>query len=83
MKGKRHSTEEKIRTLREVDGGKPIREVCQERNISEATLGNASVARKSQCNSAVKDFQGLLGIAGRVLRFETGDEVMGGESRFR
>jgi putative transposase len=37
MKGKRHTTEEKIRALREADGGKPIREVCQERNISEAT----------------------------------------------
>jgi len=37
MKGKRHSTEEKIRMLREVDGGKPIREECQEKNISEAT----------------------------------------------
>lgn len=37
MKGKRHTTEEKIRTLRDVDGGRPIREVCQEKNISEAT----------------------------------------------
>jgi putative transposase len=37
MKGKRHTTEEKIRALREADGGKPIREVCQEKNISEAT----------------------------------------------
>ena len=37
MKGKRHTTEDKIRALREADGGKPIREVCQERNISEAT----------------------------------------------
>ncbi len=37
MKGKRHTTEEKIRTLRDVDGGRPIREVWQEKNISEAT----------------------------------------------
>ena len=37
MKGKRYATEEKIRALREVDGGKPIREMCQEKNISEAT----------------------------------------------
>jgi len=37
MKGKRHTTEEEIRALREADGGKPIREVCQERNLSEAT----------------------------------------------
>jgi putative transposase len=37
MKGKKHTTEEKIRLLREVDGGGSIREVCQEKNISEAT----------------------------------------------
>ena len=37
MKGQRHTTEEKIRALREADGGRPIREVCQERNTSEAT----------------------------------------------
>ena len=37
MKGKRHTTEEKIRALREADEGRAIREVCQERNISEAT----------------------------------------------
>ena len=37
MKGKRHTTEEKIRLLREVDSGRSIREVCQEKNISEAT----------------------------------------------
>jgi putative transposase len=37
MKGKRHTTEENIRTLREVDGGRSVREVCQEKNLSEAT----------------------------------------------
>ena len=37
MKGRRHTTEEKIRILREVDGGRTIREACQEKNISEAT----------------------------------------------
>ena len=37
MKGRRHTTEEKIRMLREVDGGRSIREVCQEKNLSEAT----------------------------------------------
>ena len=38
MKGKRYTTEDKIRILREVDGGKDVREVCQERNISEQTF---------------------------------------------
>lgn len=38
MKGKRHTTEEKIRILREADSGKNILEVCKERNISEVTF---------------------------------------------
>ena len=38
MKGKRHTTEEKIRILREADSGKNIIEVCKERNISEVTF---------------------------------------------
>lgn len=37
MRGKRYTREEKIRILREVDGGRSDREVCQEKNISEAT----------------------------------------------
>jgi putative transposase len=35
MKGQRHTTEEKIRILREADSGKNIIEVCKDRNISE------------------------------------------------
>jgi len=38
MKGKRHTTEEKIRTLREADSGRNIKEVCKDRNISEVTF---------------------------------------------
>lgn len=38
MKGKRHTTEEKIRILREADGGRGINEVCKDRNISEVTF---------------------------------------------
>ena len=37
MKGKRSSTEEKIRILRDVDAGKSIVEVCREKNISDVT----------------------------------------------
>ena len=37
MKGKRYTTEDKIRILRESDGGKSVAEVCRERNISEQT----------------------------------------------
>jgi putative transposase len=37
MKGKRYTTEDKIRILREGDGGRAIAEVCRERNISEQT----------------------------------------------
>ena len=38
MKGKRYTTEDKIRILREADGGRRIVEVCKERNISEVTF---------------------------------------------
>ena len=37
MKGKRFSTEEKVRILREVDAGKSIVDVCREKNISDVT----------------------------------------------
>lgn len=38
MKGKRYTTEEKIRILREVDKGKAITEVCREHNLSQVTF---------------------------------------------
>jgi putative transposase len=38
MKGKRFTTEDKVRILREADRGKSIVEVCQEHNISEVTF---------------------------------------------
>jgi putative transposase len=38
MKGKRYTTEDKIRILREVDCGKTVQEVCREKNIAEQTF---------------------------------------------
>ena len=38
MKGKRYTTEDKIRVLREADRGKSILEVCREHNISEVSF---------------------------------------------
>jgi putative transposase len=38
MKGKRYTTEEKIRILREADTGKSILEVCREHNISDVSF---------------------------------------------
>jgi len=38
MKGKRFSVEERIRILRQADGGRSILEVCKEHNISEVTF---------------------------------------------
>ena len=38
MKGKRYTTEEKIRMLRQVDKGKKILEVCRGNNISEQSF---------------------------------------------
>jgi putative transposase len=39
MKGKRYSTEEKVRILREADAGdKSIVDICREKNISDVTF---------------------------------------------
>ena len=38
MKGKKYSTEDKIRILRQADGGRSILEMCREANISEVTF---------------------------------------------
>jgi putative transposase len=38
MKGKRYTTEEKIRILREADSGNGIVEVCRDHNISEVSF---------------------------------------------
>jgi putative transposase len=38
MKGKRYTTEDQIRILREVDGGQTVQEVCREKNIAEQTV---------------------------------------------
>ena len=38
MKGKKYTTEDKIRILREGDSGKAITEVCREHNISEVSF---------------------------------------------
>ena len=38
MKGKRYTTEEKIRILRDSDKGKAITEVCREHNVSQVTF---------------------------------------------
>ena len=37
MKGKRYSTEEKVRILRDADGGKSIVDICREKIISDVT----------------------------------------------
>jgi putative transposase len=38
MKGKRYTTEEKIRLLREADKDLAITEVCREQNVSQVTF---------------------------------------------
>jgi hypothetical protein len=43
MKGKRYTTEDKIRILREADGGKAILEAHRERNIPEVSFCPPSV----------------------------------------
>ena len=38
MKGKKYTTEHKMRILQESDGGKTVKEICRERNIAEQTF---------------------------------------------
>jgi len=38
MKGKRYTTEDKVRILREADSGKTIQEICREHNLSEVSF---------------------------------------------
>ena len=38
MKGKRYSTEDKIRILRQADAGQSIVEVCREHNLSQVSF---------------------------------------------
>jgi putative transposase len=38
MKGKKYTTEEKIRILRQADAGESIVEVCREHNLSEVSF---------------------------------------------
>jgi len=38
MKGKRHSTEDNIRILRQADAGQSIVEVCREHNLSQVSF---------------------------------------------
>lgn len=38
MKGKRYSTEDKIRILRQADAGQSIMEVCKEHNLSQVSF---------------------------------------------
>ena len=38
MKGKKYTTEDKIRILRQADSGNTITEVCREQNISEVAF---------------------------------------------
>ena len=55
MEGKRHTTEDKIRILRDADRGKTILEVCREHNISEV-----SFHRWKRQNGHVESFHGSL-----------------------
>jgi len=38
MKGKKYTTEEKIRILRQADGGESIAEVCREHNLTQVSF---------------------------------------------
>ena len=66
MKGKRYTTEEKIRMLRQADKGKTILEVCRENNISEQTfhrwkreLGMIDVNQAKRMKNSLRKNAGL------------------------
>lgn len=78
MKGKRYSTEQKIRILRAADAGKPIIDVCREAGISEQSfhrwkreLGMLEVDQAKQ----LKDLQKENARLKRMLA----DEILGKE----
>ena len=49
MKGKRYTTEEKIRILREADSGKVIKEVRHEHNLSEVSSDTRAESGAADC----------------------------------
>ncbi len=51
IKGNGHTTEEKIRVLREADGVKPILELCPERNIAASWTRGFSILAWSRDNT--------------------------------
>jgi putative transposase len=88
MKGKRFSTEEKIRMLREADTGKSIVELCRDKNISEATfhrwkrefgMMDINEARRlkelEKENTELKKMLADALLANRVLRYVNGKKL--------
>lgn len=84
MRGKRHTTEERIRILRKADGGKTILDVCREHNISEQTFhrwkrefGMMEVSQAKRLKELEKENARLKKIvADQVLGMEILQEVL-------
>ena len=85
MKGKRYTTEEKIRMLRQADKGKTILEVCRENNISEQTfhrwkreLGMIDVNQAKRMKELEKENARLKRmLADKLLGIEIVQETLG------
>ena len=84
MKGKRHSTEEKIRILRQADEGKTILDVCRECNISEQRyhrwkreLGMLDLSQAKRLKELEKENERLKRIvADKILNIEILQETL-------
>jgi putative transposase len=96
MKGKRFSTEEKVRILREVDSGKSIVDICGEKNISDVTyhrwrkqfgqMGLSEAKRLKELERENTELKKMLAdamLAKRVLEYVVEKELWARRTRSR
>ncbi len=85
MKGKRYTTEEKIRILGQADRGKSIQEVCRENNVSEQTFhrwkGEFGMIDVNQAKRMKELFEGERAAKTDAGRQDAGDRDPAGDSR--
>ena len=85
MKGKRYTTEEKIRILGQADRGKLIQEVCGENNVSEQTFhrwkGELGMIDVNQAKRMKELFEGERAAKTDAGRQDAGDRDPAGDPR--
>ena len=85
MKGKRYTTEEKIRILGQADRGKSIQEVCGENNVSEQIFhrwkGELGIIDVNQAKLMKELFEGERAAKKDAGRQDAGDRDCAGDAR--